>query len=178
MEFEGCGNSTKKEPPGRNPPGRRGEERTRVESDEGGRGPQRGPEPGHRNPQERRCQVQGEGHEQRTGAEGAGDANAVSYSRGVGGKGKLNQEQKPPMPAWRGVAEAVQGYGEVRGSLRKSRILQSLCNSLLPQYSLIKKGKTVTLQCENPAEKEISRCCFIRGDNPTKLFDTWQETSE
>lgn len=135
MEFEGCGNSTKKGPPGKNPLGRRGEERKRVESDERGRGPQRGPEPGHRNPQERPCQVKGEGHEQRTGAEGEGDANAVSYSGGVG-KEKLNQEQKPPMPAWRGVAEAVQGYGEVRGSSRKSRILQSLGNFPSPTPSI------------------------------------------
>lgn len=56
--------------PGKNPLGRRGE-RKRVESDERGRGPQRGPEPEHVKPtEERPCQVKGEGHEQRTGAEG------------------------------------------------------------------------------------------------------------
>lgn len=125
MEFEGCGNSTKKEPPRKNPLGRRGEERKRVELDERGRRPQRGPEPGRRNPQECQCQVQDGRSGQRKGVEGEGDANTVSYSGEVGVKGNLNQEQKPPMPAWRGVAEAVQGYGEVTGSLRLNNIAES-----------------------------------------------------
>lgn len=100
----------------------------------------------------------------------------MSYSGGVGVKGKLNQEQKPSMPAWRGVAEAVQGYGEVRGSLRINRILQILGH--FPPGFTNYEGKIVTLQWKNPADQEISRCCFIRRDNPTKLFDAWQETSE
>lgn len=132
MEFEGCGNSTKKGYQGRTYWGGRGEgeeKRSQMKEEEVR---QRGPEPEHRNPQERlaRCEG-GRGMSRRTGAEGEGHANAVSYSGGIG-KEKLNQEQKPPMPAWRGVAEAVQGYGEVREVRGGSRILQSLGNSPSP----------------------------------------------
>lgn len=57
-----------------------------MELDERERGPQRGPEPGCRNPQECQCQVQGGRRGQRKGVEGEADANTVSYSGEAGVK--------------------------------------------------------------------------------------------